>query len=126
MKDINITKSNNKTFVEAFVSWMHEKYPNIQRPDIMGSNVMYTVNRDCGFSINDLINERITLDVYRDKYEQYFETINRKSPSGHANVQKWNAQYFIEFIKDDYLTIYTITYLCGFSYFLDKLEIDKT
>ena len=90
-------------YVEAFVSWMQVKYPNIQRPDIMGSNVMYTINRDCGFSINDLINERITLDVYRDKYEQYFGTINRKSPYGHANVQKWNAQYFIEFIKADYM-----------------------
>ncbi len=103
MKDINITKTNKKMFTGAFVLWMQEKYPHIQRPDIMGSNVMYTINRDCGFSINDLINKRITLDVYRDKYEQYFETINRKSPSGHANVQKWNAQYFIEFIKDDYM-----------------------
>ncbi len=102
MKDINITKSNKKMFVEAFVPWMQEKYPHIQRPDIIGSNVMYTINRDCRFSINDLINERITLDAYRDKYEQYFETINRKSPSGHADVQKWNAHYFVEFINDVY------------------------
>jgi hypothetical protein len=103
MKDINITKSNKKMYVEAFVSWMQEKYPNIKRTDIIGSNIMYTINRDCGFSINDLINGRITLDAYRDKYEQYFEIINRKSPSGHANVQKWNAQYFIEFIHDCFL-----------------------
>ena len=105
MKDIQITKSNKKEYVTAFVLWMEKNYPNIKRPDIMGSNLMYSINRDCGFSINDLINKNITLDVYRDKYEAYFETINRKSPKQHANVHKWNAQYFIEFINDVYLNI---------------------
>lgn len=103
MKEIIITKNNKKLYRDAFVFWMQKKYPHIQRPDIMGSNVMYTINRDCGFSINDLISKRITLDEYRDKYEQYFEVIKRKSPSGHANVQKWDAQYFMEFINDMYL-----------------------
>lgn len=84
---------------------MEKNYPNIQRPDIIGSNLMYSINRDCGFSINDLINQKTTLDIYRDKYEAYFETINRKSPKVHANVHRWNAQYFIEFINDVYLNI---------------------
>ena len=105
MNEILITKSNKKEYVRAFVSWMEKNYPTIQRPDIMGSNLMYSINRACGFSINDLINQKITLDIYRDKYEAYFETINRKSPKGHANVHRWNAQYFIEFINDVYLNI---------------------
>lgn len=105
MKEILITKSNKKEYARALVSWMEKNYPNIQRPDIMGSNLMYSINRDFGFSINDLINQKITLDIYRDKYEAYFEAINRKSPKGHANVHRWNAQYFIEFINDVYLNI---------------------
>lgn len=100
MESITITKLNKREYQDSFVTWMEEKYPNIKRPDIMGSNIMYSINRDCGFSINDLINNKLTLDMYRDKFESYFETIHRKSPKGHANVHKWNAQYFIEFIND--------------------------
>jgi len=103
MMEIKITKLNKRAYKDSFVTWMEDKYPNIKRPNIMGTNIMYSINRDCGFSINDLINNRITLDTYRDKYEAYFETIHRKSPKGHANVHKWNAQYFIEFINDVYL-----------------------
>lgn len=103
MEKINITCENKKKYQQGFVEWMERNYPRIQRPDIMASNVMYTINQNRGFSLNELINNEITLDEYRDKFEQYFEKINRKSPSGHANVQKWGAQYFIEYISDIYL-----------------------
>jgi hypothetical protein len=102
MSNIYITRENKKKYQQGFVEWMEKKYPNIARPDIMASNVMYTINQNRGFSLNELINKEITLDEYRDKFEQYFEKINRKSPSGHANVQKWGAQYFLEFISDVY------------------------
>jgi len=97
MSKVHITKENKKKYQQGFVEWMEKNYPNIQRPDIMASNVMYTINQNRGFSLNELINNEISLDEYRDKFEQYFETINRKSPSGHANVQKWGAQYFLEY-----------------------------
>jgi len=100
MKNINITRENKKKYQQGFVEWMEVTYPNIQRPYIMASNVMYTINQNRGFSLNELINKEITLDEYRDKFELYFETINRKSPSGHANVQKWGAQYFLEYIEE--------------------------
>jgi DNA/RNA endonuclease YhcR with UshA esterase domain len=64
---------------------------------------MYSVNRDCGFSINDLILNKISLDQYEEKYVKYFETIHRKSPTNHAGVQKNNAKYFLEFINDKFL-----------------------
>jgi hypothetical protein len=100
MEKINITRENKKMYQQGFVEWMEQNYPYIQRPDIMASNVMYTINQNRGFSLNELINNEITLDEYRDKFELYFEKINRKSPSGHANVQKWGAQYFLEFVSD--------------------------
>jgi hypothetical protein len=100
MRKIMITKTNKKEYQSAFVLWMNQKYPSIKRSDIMSSNAMYSINRDCGFSINHLIEGKITLDEYRDCYEQYFEKILRKSPKGHANVQKWCARYFIEFINE--------------------------
>ncbi len=100
MDKIIITRENKKKYQQGFVEWMERNYPNIARPDIMASNVMYTINQNRGFSLNELINDQITLDEYCDKFEKYFETINRKSPSGHANVQKWGAQYFLEYIVD--------------------------
>jgi len=103
MKNINITRENKKKYQQGFVEWMEVTYPNIQRPYIMASNVMYTINQNRGFSLNELINNEISLEEYRDKFERYFETINRKSPSGHANVQKWGAQYFLEYINDVHL-----------------------
>ncbi|MBN2797304.1 MAG: hypothetical protein JXR88_17970 [Clostridia bacterium] len=103
MSKIHITKENKKKYQQGFVEWMEKNYPNIQRPDIMASNVMYTINQNRGFSLNELVNHEITLDEYRDKFEQYFEKINRKSPRGHADVQRWGAQYFMEHISDIYL-----------------------
>lgn len=100
MGKIIITKENKKKYQLGFVEWMEKNYPNIQRPDIMASNVMYTINQNRGFSLNELINSEITLDEYRDKFEQYFKKIKRKSPSGHANVQKWGAQYFLDYIDE--------------------------
>lgn len=100
MDKINITIENKKKYQQGFVEWMKKNYPNIQRPEIMASNVMYTINKNRGFSLNELINNEITIDEYRDKFELYFERISRKSPSGHASVQKWGAQYFLEYISD--------------------------
>ena len=100
MTKINITRENKKKYQQGFVEWMERNYPNIARPDIMASNVMYTINQNRGFSLNELLNNEITLDEYRDKFEIYFKTINRKSPSGHANVQKWGAQYFLEYFDE--------------------------
>lgn len=100
MSKILITRENKKKYQRGFVEWMEMKYPNNARPVIMASNVMYTINQNRGFSLNELINDEISLDEYRDKFELYFKTIDRKSPSGHANVQKWGAQYFLEYITD--------------------------
>lgn len=100
MEKIIITRENKRKYQLDFVSWMEKEYPNIARPDIMASNVMYTINQNRGFSLNELINDEITIEEYRDKFELYFEKIKRKSPIGHANVQKWGAQYFLEYIND--------------------------
>jgi hypothetical protein len=94
-----ITKDNRRKYQEEFVIWMSHHYPNIKRPEIMASNVMYSINRDMGFSINDLIMKRMSIDEYVRKYTEYFHKINRKSPLGHAKVQQWCASYFIEYIR---------------------------
>lgn len=95
-----INKENKKIHRHNFVEWMNKNYPDIQRPEIMVSNVMLSVNNQIGFSINDLITGAITLDNYEKKYIEYFESINRKSPKGHAGVQRNNAVYFLEYFNE--------------------------
>lgn len=68
----------------------------------MFSNLMLSVKNDIGFSINELLLNKITIDDYYEKYCFYFGKINRKSPKGHASVQKWNTEYLMEFIRDVY------------------------
>ncbi len=97
-----INKKNKNKTRSDFIQWMKQNYPEIERPDIMSSNVMLSINNDIGFSINDLINKKITLDEYENLYIEYFTQIERKSPSSHASVQKNNAKYFIEFYNNFY------------------------
>ncbi len=100
-----ITKENKKVYQENFANWLEKVYPHLARPDIMASNVMYSINNNMGFSINDLLSGKLTLDEYREKYEEYFEKIGRKSPKGHSHVQKGCAKYFLEFFESTMLNI---------------------
>ena len=101
MKEI-ISKENKKKVRHNFIVWMNEKHPNIARPEIMASNVMLSINNDIGFSINDLLTGKITIDEYEKKYIDYFIKIGRKSAMNHASVQKNNARYFIDFFNSQY------------------------
>lgn len=93
------TRENKNKYREIFINWMDTNYPNIARPDIMYSNVMYSINNEIGFSINDLISEKITIKEYEDLYIRRFDEIKRKSPTGHAKVQVGCAKYFLEFAR---------------------------
>ncbi|MDX9692152.1 MAG: hypothetical protein RBT45_06815 [Acholeplasmataceae bacterium] len=99
MKNLYLTKENKKYYQQDFLLWMDKNYPFIKRPDIMASNIMYSINRDIGFSINDLLYNHLEMDEYVEKYTKYFESIKRKSPRGHAHVQKWCATYFLEYFN---------------------------
>lgn len=92
-----ISKDNKKKIRHEFINWMVEKYPDIARPEIMASNIMLSINNNIGFSINDLLLKKITIDEYEKKYQEYFLKIERKSPYNDASVQKNNARYFTEF-----------------------------
>ncbi|MFA7107302.1 MAG: hypothetical protein WC154_08375 [Candidatus Izemoplasmatales bacterium] len=103
LKFETINSLNKNIYRRSFIQWMNKEYPNIQRPNIMFSNIMLSINNSIGFSINDLILKRISLEDYYKKYIDYFTVINRRSPIGHASVHKNNAKYFLEFVKENYI-----------------------
>ena len=97
---IEISNDNKELHRHNFTNWMSLSHPDIKHPNIIFSNIMLSIKNDIGFSINDLLNNKITLNEYESNYVEYFTKISRKSPKGHASVHKWNARFFIDYIKN--------------------------
>ena len=94
-----VPQNNKKEIQQEYENWLIESDFGEKTASDYASNVMYTINNDLGFSINDVITSKIKIEEYVNRLEEHFIEKGNINPKKQAITHKNSLENFIGFLN---------------------------
>ena len=106
MEKIYITKENKDEYKDVYVDWLKKNKYLPNTVESYSTGIMHTINNEIGFSINDVLDGKMTPDEFEKNYIKYYKDAgNARTAKKNASSYKTILNNFLKFLNENDVTI---------------------